>query len=1111
MALSDKVASSVSFHGLMESQAYQKYRTNLKIEEQRKLTYFFSNHFHPYTGEMIEQLNKQSLLGLFDVDFQKKIELDFFKQYNPNNITSGNEQVIVTTHHPHDDKHPYPPKNIDLSEDGPYSIYNWELLFHAPLTVANHLFKQQRYDEAEKYLKLIFDPTTNEPIGTNDPKIRYWRFRAFREAALNPIKNLLEELSNPNDSEIKTSTLKSIEAWRNKPFQPHVVARSRFMAYQHKTVMLWMDIYLARGDGFFRQFTPETLDMALLNYVQVTNLLGPRPQQIPRNGKKKPVTFASIKKNLDSFGNTMIDLEAEFPLNLNFPATSGVNTNESSSLFGVSHTLYFCIPANEKLLKYWDTVDDRLFKIRHCMNIEGVVQPLPLFDPFIDPGMLVKAVAAGLDIGSIISGLNQPLFIVRSPFLIQKALEICNELKSLGSALLSAIEKKEGESLAVLRQSHELKLLQLTQDVKYIQWKDAETSTDSLLKSHHAAFLRFNHYQLLLGQSQSEINKYKDITFDRNTTPITKDSFDQYYQKLIGKYTINIREESYRQEQAGFIDNAANAAQKAIASIPIIGDMMPNDGANLGLSKRENVDLNVYMPVAHLLTQGSSVLDVLSAATAVIPQFDAHGTPLGVGAAVSFGGTQISTAASIGAKLIRLAADEFNYMGARATKLAGYQRRTEDWVLQSNLAANELAQVGRQVLSSLIREQITRKEYENHQVQVENTLAIQEFYQNKFTQQELYQWMQNEIAKVYFDTYKFAFDVARRAELTMRSELRRPELDQQDFIKFGYWDSTRKGLLAGENLYLDIRRMDLAYHDNNKREYEITKHISLVQLNPFALLLLKTTGTCTIEIPEWLFDMDCPGQYMRRIKTVSISIPCIAGPYTSVNCTLALNKSSIRVSPLLNGDDYKRNVENDDNRFLDFFGSAQTIVTSNAQNDSGLFETNLRDERYLPFESSGVISSWSLSLPNDVRQFDYNTISDVVFHIRYTAREAGILREKAQENITTMIAEEEILTRIFSLIHDFPNEFYQIGDSNQMKVIIKKEHFPYLAQSRAIAISNIVLCHEEDGILKRKNLTNLDFWDDINKLEKNNQFELSILEDFIKAKDWFLQVNYCLR
>ena len=36
------------------------------------------------------------------------------------------------------------------------------------------------------------------------------------------------------------------------------------------------------------------------------------------------------------------------------------------------------------------TVADRLFKIRHCMNIQGVVRQLPLFEPPIDPALLVR-------------------------------------------------------------------------------------------------------------------------------------------------------------------------------------------------------------------------------------------------------------------------------------------------------------------------------------------------------------------------------------------------------------------------------------------------------------------------------------------------------------------------------------------------------------------------------------------------------------------------------------------------------------------------------------------------------------------------------------------------
>src|SRR5207244_7698843 len=135
--------------------------------------------------------------------------------------------------------------------------------------------------------------------------------------------------------------------------------------------------------------------------------------------------------------------------NLANPNSGGGGTGAvaPNPLFGIGRTLYFCIPRNDKLLGYWDTVSDRLFKIRHCMNIAGVVRPLALFDPPIDPGMLVKAAAAGIDIGSIVSGLNQPIGPVRSLVLIQKALELCSEVRSLGNALLSVLGKGDQEPL----------------------------------------------------------------------------------------------------------------------------------------------------------------------------------------------------------------------------------------------------------------------------------------------------------------------------------------------------------------------------------------------------------------------------------------------------------------------------------------------------------------------------------------------------------------------------------------------------------------------------------------------------------------------------------------
>src|SRR6185369_9296008 len=116
------------------------------------------------------------------------------------------------------------------------------------------------------------------------------------------------------------------------------------------------------------------------------------------------------------------------------------------------------------------------------------------------------------------------------------------------------------------------------------------------------------------------------------------------------------------------------------------------------------------------------------------------------------------------------------------------------------------------------------------------------------------------------------------------------------FIEFGYWDSLKKGLSSGDKLANDLRRLVSAYIDQNAREYEITKQISLAQMFPMSLITLRETGKCTISIPEWLFDMDYPGHYMRRIKNVSVTIPCIVGPYTSVNCTISLLRNETRIS-----------------------------------------------------------------------------------------------------------------------------------------------------------------------------------------------------------------------
>jgi hypothetical protein len=310
--------------------------------------------------------------------------------------------------------------------------------------------------------------------------------------------------------------------------------------------------------------------------------------------------------------------------------------------------------------------------------------------------------------------------------------------------------------------------------------------------------------------------------------------------------------------------------------------------------------------------------------------------------------------------------------------------------------------------------------------------------------------------------------LAHRAELAFHHELGKPPgAGAVRYVQPGYWDSLKKGLLAGEQLSLDLRRLEAAYFDQNKREYEITKHVSVSQLDPVALILLKETGECSISIPEVLFDLDNPGHYFRRLKSVALSIPCVVGPYAGVHCKLTLMRHSYRRDANIpaggkyNGDPYK------DTRFVSVVGEqqAEAVVTSSTQNDTGLFETNLRDERYLPFEGAGVISEWKIELAQKFRAFDYNTISDVVLHLRFTAKDGKALKDRAVENLDDALndivstgAQEPGLTRVFSLRHEFASEWHRFVKPTAdeidltMTLPLGKDRFPSIFRDPKVTL-----------------------------------------------------------
>ena len=239
------------------------------------------------------------------------------------------------------------------------------------------------------------------------------------------------------------------------------------------------------------------------------------------------------------------------------------------------------------------------------------------------------------------------------------------------------------------------------------------------------------------------------------------------------------------------------------------------------------------------------------------------------------------------ATTVRTIADGFQIVAAYtqdqagiASRTASHLRRADEWTFQANLASRELKSIGRQIIGSLIAEQVARHDYETVKNQADQAQDVLDFMSDKFTNAEFRNRMQSEITGLYYQYYRFACDIARKTEKTLKQELMRPELDETQFVGFDYWDSGHKGLMAGEQLFLDVKRMELAYHDYNKRECELLRNVSLRQLDPMALMMFRITGSCQVTIPEWLYDCGGAGEYMRRIKSVALSIPAVVGPNT---------------------------------------------------------------------------------------------------------------------------------------------------------------------------------------------------------------------------------------
>jgi hypothetical protein len=948
----------------------------------------FRNLFHPHVTDFIRLLNQGGIETLLATSTQSL-----------NNDGGGNR--FVSEYQPTSRvATPFPLEKVDFS-DGAYGVYNWELFFHAPMLMTDVYEAAGMFDDAERCLRYVLDPTagnlTTAPGGSPS---EFWQFLPFRGYTPARIQDLLTALSytgtDPVQLNLKAEATAQIVAWERDPFNPYLIGRLRIGAFQKYVVIRWIQHLVLRADTLMRSDRPEPINEAVQVLVLAANMIGQRAERIPPRTRREPRSYATLKAGLDRFSNALVLLENEFPFSAPLPPPGPA---PGGGLLGMSEALYFCIPPNDLLELLWDTIADRLFKIRHCMNIEGVVRDLPLYDPPIDPALLVAARTQGLDLASVLSDLGAPLPQHRFDVCLEQANQAVEDVRRLGQDLRAILEARDSEDLNVRRARQDLALLR--DQVRQIKLREVD-------------------------QAKAQIQVLEEA------------------QGLLDSVRI-----PYFMRQLGLTE-APPPGVIADAKVLISKSELARVNA-LGAARADLADASQYSMSAKMMSAIPTMMTGAAGLSSPVME-------------IYLGGHMFALGLEAFAQMKTQGAADAGHQSTLAQIRAEVERRAEQWSLELSSAVGEREHLDKQLLATRIGLDLANFQLLAHDKETEFAAERLEFLENKPTALAHHEWLEQEVGLLLGQYYQLAFDLCKRTQQVYR-------FDTADaaatFVEFGYFDKAHHGLLSGERLALALRKMARAYRDQERYEYELSKPVSLALCDPMALVSLRATGACEFVLSEALFDADFPGHFMRRIRRVAITIPCVTGPYVNVNATLTLLNSRVRTNSALSPSYTERP---DDPRFAYQQGVVRSVAMSHAQEDSGV-AAEKNGARFDPFERFGAVSRWRLELPHDTNAFDPDTITDVILRVDYTAREGGdVLRSAVRA--ASLQPPRKGVARLFSMRHEFSNAWYRglrpadpAALDQVFELDLEAAHFPYLMRARRPSITELAVMLQVDDVV----------------------------------------------
>lgn len=781
--------------------------------------------------------------------------------------------------------------------NGANGLYFWELFFHLAHLLAIRLRDENRYREAEIWLRRIFDPqaiadTPSNP-GKPSDKPLYWRCRPLVSDGHPGYENEAGD-------------------------DPYAISMSTPRHFRILVFINYVINLIEEGDRYYRQQTRDSLVAAKQCYEQAQRLMGDPPltRSMTDWQTRKLGTLieeSPIGPALEAFEKTHVYSLANIPPSAPTAPAMGQLASE-----------WFKLPTNERLLSLFQTPRQRLHNLREWLTIDGKPLDVPLYEAPGDPGQLLRDLAAGGSAGSRPMGGRAGVNAYNWRVTFELALRSVQALQEYGNQVLRFMEQRDAAQQGELQQRHLVEQGEWTKTLQEKSIAQMEATLEALRQSRKVVQQRADEYS---------------AWWDEGIT-------DEEYKVMVDLHSA---------KQLNQASVAIQAGAGAISAIPKIFGMS-NGGAH----------------------------------------------PEGVPAALAYG-LQI---ASMGKQ-----AD-----AEKRSVTEGYRLRSREWRLQLNLAQAELLAMDEQIKAQEIAVEAARSSLELAVLTNRQTLAVYDFLQKRTTHSALYGWLLGQLKALYYQAFDATVSLCISAQASRSAQT--GDYDSQALVPQA-WSDPHHGLTAGDQLRAFLMRLERDHVQSFERRLERVKTVSLRELfdDPFetqtdadswvkALDKLKNTGRLAFNVSELNLNRDNPGEYCRLIRSVETELPALFGPFQNARATVTQTGSRTVIRPAPKAVEYLHESGSSSVPEGLLFNTrvGQQIGISRGVADDGRVMDDQDAGLLRPFEHTGAVSSWLIDFPwwnKEPQASVLASLTDIIFHIRYTAKVGEPTFRLAVENLVT--------------------------------------------------------------------------------------------------------------